>query len=144
MFNVESNQNEISIEMSAELDNLDVADDAFTEFVQNKKVDVDLFSLRIIFRESTLNAVAHGSLKDPTKIVKIISQINEKHISLEVIDYGEGFDWASRIDKIDPMAESGRGLALMKIYSDKMSYNEIGNHIFLEKNFISVASEVCK
>jgi len=49
---------------------------------------------------------------------------------MEVEDDGDGFDWKSQTADIpDITSESGRGTAIMTLYSSGFQYNEKGNRL---------------
>lgn len=127
--------------MSATLENIDTADDKLAEYLTDRKIPVDVFALRIILRESLLNAVTHGSDVNPEENVSFDLNIDNSRVTVKVNDNGSGFNWREHIYHDDNLSEGGRGLAMMKIYSDNMEFNESGNEVTLCKH-LKVASSV--
>jgi YesN/AraC family two-component response regulator len=58
-------------------------------------------------------------------------------ISVEIRDQGEGFDFRNLPDMSDPnviMSVNGRGIFLASLYFDRVSFQDPGNSVMLEKN----------
>ncbi len=141
MFEYQENANTFTIIMSPTLAHIDRADDCITEYINKHPQPVDAFALRILVRESVLNAVEHGCQQSGNGEVRIDLVIEEYEITLTVRDSGKGFNWRERSSYKDELAEGGRGLALMEIYSDRMDFNDAGNELTL-KLFSKVESAV--
>ncbi len=135
MFEAKKTETSFSVMMSATLENIDKADDSMAEFLDSLDISIDKFGLRIILRESVLNAVTHGSHEDPEKTVNLNLEVEYGGVSMTVSDQGDGFDVCEAIETPGPLSESGRGLALMKMYSDEMDYNAKGTVVILRKSF---------
>ncbi|MCP4707450.1 MAG: ATP-binding protein [Planctomycetes bacterium] len=133
MMEINQDAGKFELVMSATLDNIDIADERLTEYLKKQESPADLFALRILLRESMLNAVTHGSDVDPSKEVRLTFEMNAAETVLLISDQGAGFDWREYQSNIDSMEEGGRGLALMNIYSDNMTYNDKGNEVTLRK-----------
>ncbi len=141
MVNVVETGNRFHLTMPATLENIDEADDRFAAYLLDKHAHVDVFAMRILLRESLLNAVTHGSGKDPDKNVELVLEIESTHVTMCVKDTGAGFEWCSHQGGFDVDGDGGRGLALMEIYSDEMVFNEAGNEITLRKDCNAVLAE---
>lgn len=141
MVNVEETDNRFQLTMPATLENIDEADDRVAAYLLDKHTHVDVFAMRILLRESLLNAVTHGSGKDPDKSVKLDLEIGPTSVSMYVKDTGAGFEWRNYQGDFDIDGDGGRGLALMKIYSDEMVYNEAGNEVTIRKDLTFVLAE---
>ena len=90
-----------------------------------------------MIRESLLNSVAHGNRENPEKKVYLTFTHDCDGIEMTVRDEGEGFNWQNYLTRRqNGLAESGRGLALMSLYSDEMSYNDNGSELILRKYYI--------
>ncbi len=133
MFYIEKKDQTFNVRMSASLEHIDRADDELLDWLVMKEAPYDFFCIRILLRESVLNAVVHGSHEDPSKEVTLEFTFDEQEARMVVKDDGAGFPWRDRPCQIDTLTEGGRGLALMKIYSDNMVYNEKGNEVILTK-----------
>ncbi len=137
MFQVEETTTGLQVRMSATLSNIDDADDRVAMFLREKAQNVDQFAVRILLRESVLNAVTHGSGKDPERMVILNVETMQEFVELRVQDPGVGFDWRShsRDHDVEVLSDGGRGIALMEIYSDEMIYNDSGNKLTLRKYY---------
>lgn len=135
MIEIEKINQQWKCRFSATLENIDAVDDLFAKYIESLGVDIDIFGVRILVRESLLNAVAHGSNTDPDKDVHFTAETDNDGITLTVRDSGQGFLWKDKVNIPDDFSENGRGLALMNIYSDDMSYNEKGNELMLRKYY---------
>ena len=114
---------------------VDQAVEESLRFLEERIDPERLFDLKLLLREALINAVIHGSGADPGKTVECGLFLNENSLSITVSDHGPGFDWRERIGvEPSPEATSGRGLMIMKLYSDGVSYNSTGNAVTIIKN----------
>jgi serine/threonine-protein kinase RsbW len=94
----------------------------------------DIFAVRLALREAAVNAFRHGNRGDPAKHVRVSYLVRDHEVVLEVADEGRGFNPAL---VSDPVAESnagrpaGRGLFLMRVYMNWVSFNPAGNRVTL-------------
>lgn len=134
---IETNKTDhtFQLKMSATLENINVADDLLTKHLKQIELPVDLFAMRILLRESLLNAVTHGSNSDSANEISLNLEIGSDSLTIRVCDGGEGFAWGEDWKEPDNLTEGGRGLALMKIYSDHITFNQKGNEVILQKKF---------
>ena len=135
MFDVNITGTSFEIKMSATLENIDVADDRLAEYLASGKIPIDSFAIRILLREGLLNAVSHGSDLDSAKTVSFTLCVETEGVRVKICDSGDGFEMQQCEASIDDLEEGGRGLALMKIYSDNMDFNNIGNEVTLYKRY---------
>jgi len=89
--------------------------------------------------EACSNAIEHGNRFDPAKRVMVTLRFNGRSFSAVVKDEGTGFDFATALDENappDPMRERGRGLMIMKAFTDslKFRYADGGLYVELAKN----------
>ena len=93
--------------------------------------------VELALREALNNAVVHGNRLDPNKRVQILCRCEmRKGISITVSDQGQGFDpnavpEPSAIGRIE--AEHGRGILLMKMAMDEVSFECGGTKVHLRK-----------
>jgi len=96
----------------------------------------DIFSIHLAMEEALVNAIRHGNRLDPSKQVHVACRVSPELIRIEITDEGEGFDPSSVPDPTDPAhieAPSGRGLMLMRSFMSRVEYNDVGNHVVMEK-----------
>lgn len=118
---------EFSIEISSDPNNL-ITVEEFINFV-SAEANFDeskLPGLMLALTEATTNAIIHGNRKDVSKKVFIKAEISKEKLIFRIKDEGKGFDPSRIPDPTMPenlMKDSGRGLYLMRIYADDLSYN---------------------
>jgi serine/threonine-protein kinase RsbW len=96
--------------------------------------DEDLFAFRMALAEGVMNAIMHGNRRDPMKRVTVIYRLSAKRIVATVEDEGRGFDSAripNPVDSENLAKPTGRGLLLMRHYSDRLCFNRAGNRVTL-------------
>lgn len=133
----------------------------------NRIDEKDIKKVRIALHEALTNAIEHGNLdmppflrySDPLDMayekLKEIRQSNPKYrdkrvttrylihdegITYFIKDEGPGFDYKNIEDPTSPenIAKCyGRGIALIKMYMDEVSFNDKGNEITLTKRFLT-------
>lgn len=138
MFNWVESEAGIELTMAATLENIDQADERLAAFIDRHKVPVDGFAIRILLRESLLNAVTHGSGLKAERAVRMYCTKEPSQLVLRVEDEGAGFDWRAQGHEFDVMGDGGRGVAIMHMYSDDITFNESGNCITLRRRFTDV------
>ena len=102
------------------------------EFVNYFSVDLGLDQeklngLLLAITEATTNAIIHGNKNNKLKMVRISVYVEGDDITIVIKDQGKGFDPSIIPDPTDPenlLKDSGRGLYLMRVYMDGLSYNQ--------------------
>jgi serine/threonine-protein kinase RsbW len=81
--------------------------------------DETLHDLKLALTEACTNSVRHAYEAGSEGSVRIVYELGERDISIEVIDEGEGFvlDEASEADR---MSESGLGIAIIRAVADEL------------------------
>lgn len=94
----------------------------------------DWYGVELLLREALTNAVLHGSGHEPHRRVRCEVRIGPRKARLAVADDGPGFDWRAALaaDTRDT-ATCGRGLKIYGLYADRVSFNDAGNRIVLER-----------
>lgn len=99
-------------------------------FSKEKGFDNKEFALLLCVREALTNAIRHGCKNDMSMTIEMTLTHRDGSMIIEVIDDGDGFDWQQENNElIYTLTTNGRGLNIIKIYSDEYYYNEIGNKI---------------
>jgi len=94
----------------------------------------DWFGVELLLREALTNAVLHGGGCDPRRRVRCEVSVGPRKARLTVADEGPGFDWRAALAKdTAETATCGRGLKIYALYADRVSFNEAGNRIVLER-----------
>jgi serine/threonine-protein kinase RsbW len=94
-------------------------------------------AVELALREALNNAVVHGNRLDARKLVHVRCRCRVgKGISITVSDQGQGFDASSVPDPVavkNLLAEHGRGIHLMKLAMDEVSYEQRGAEVHMWK-----------
>ncbi|MEW6553838.1 MAG: SpoIIE family protein phosphatase [Actinomycetota bacterium] len=95
----------------------------------------DPITLRLCLEELLHNAMEHGNRCDVSKKVYITVKSEPLRATIRVRDEGEGFDFARIMDSggevPDVLSERGRGLLIVRHYSDELRFNREGNEATL-------------
>lgn len=102
------------------------------EFVNYFSVELGLEQekingLLLAVTEATTNAIIHGNKNNKLKMVRISVFVDRSVVTIKIKDEGKGFDPSIVPDPTDPenlLKDSGRGLYLMRVYMDGLSYNQ--------------------
>jgi serine/threonine-protein kinase RsbW len=102
------------------------------EFVNYFSVDLGLDrekinGLLLAVTEATTNAIIHGNKNNKLKMVRIYVFVEGPTVTIKIKDEGKGFDPSIVPDPTDPenlLKDSGRGLYLMRVYMDGLTYNQ--------------------
>ena len=96
----------------------------------------DFFGIEMTLEETLSNAIKHGNQFDESKQVFVNCKISPDRFWLKVRDEGEGFQLQDVPDcRSEENLEKcgGRGVLLIKAFMDRVSFNECGNCVTLEK-----------
>ena len=95
-----------------------------------------IFAVKLSLEEALMNAIRHGNRLDSTKRVYVEFSVDDARAMLRVEDEGEGFvprDVPDPTKDENLEATSGRGIALMRAYMDRVDYSERGNAVTMVK-----------
>ncbi len=73
--------------------------------------------------EACSNAMEHGNGHDPLRIVELHIDIGLDRIEVAVMDAGQGFDYQSWRPVEDLLRERGRGIMIMRGFTDELHYD---------------------
>jgi serine/threonine-protein kinase RsbW len=93
-------------------------------------------NLFVALDEAFVNAVKHGNKNDPSKLIRVGSELSPKEACFTIEDEGEGFDVQTIPDPRDPanlFKSSGRGVLLIYNIMDEVEYNAQGNRVKMVK-----------
>ncbi|HPJ33833.1 MAG TPA: ATP-binding protein, partial [Spirochaetota bacterium] len=74
------------------------------------------------------------------RTIKITYELTPEYVCYEIEDQGKGFNYRVLPDPRDPenfFKNCGRGLLIIRIHMDEISWNETGNIIRLKKNKVN-------
>ena len=105
---------------------------------ENNIYNID--SIQIAFEEALMNAIVHGNNNDINKNIDIFFEIYCNKVQVIIENEGEGFDYIFSILNVENSNEnifnnSGRGIFLISLYTDKFYFENGGRRIILVKNF---------
>ena len=84
------------------------------------------FGMDLAVREAVANAILHGNKQDETKMVEIRLTPSAAALTIEVRDFGAGFDPESVPDPTDAehiLRASGRGILFMRTFMDQVNWS---------------------
>jgi serine/threonine-protein kinase RsbW len=100
------------------------------------------YGIRLALEEALINAIKHGNRMDASKRVRVQAKISQRQVEIVVEDEGPGFD---RRRVPDPtLAENleksnGRGILLIEMYMDKVSWSRGGRRLKMIRRKGSIA-----
>ena len=104
-------------------------------------------AVELALREALNNAVVHGNRLDARKLVHVRCRCRVgKGISITVSDQGQGFDASSVPDPVaveNLLVEHGRGIHLMKLAMDEVSFDERGTEVHMCKRLARRSRVTC-
>ncbi len=107
------------------------------EMIKNKVLKYDynkIWKIETVLHEALVNAITYGNELNPDFVVDIHYEIGSSGFRIWIRDEGEGFDINNisvpvGVDALDRI--SGRGIYMMKKFSDSLFFNEDGNEVML-------------
>jgi serine/threonine-protein kinase RsbW len=108
-------------------------------FILNFRVaDESEIDIEIALQEALANAVIHGNGENSSKHVSVVCRCYiDGEVAITVRDEGSGFDDQALTDPTTPenrLLSHGRGIYLMKMLMDEVSFEERGAVVRLRKN----------
>jgi serine/threonine-protein kinase RsbW len=107
------------------------------DLIDNLKIELNIpedvyGNMMITVTEAVNNAIWHGNGGDVHKNVDVVLRTENDSIIVHVADEGPGFDYVNVKDPTDPeniLAPSGRGVFIIKNFSDFAEYKGRGNQV---------------
>lgn len=128
----------VSLTMRSEIEAISPLVDRLMPLIRASHcVSGDDSDTEVALREALANAVLHGNKRDIHKKVLVSCRIRPgKGLSIVIRDEGNGFDPAkipdpTAADNIN--SENGRGICLMKMFMDAVSFEQGGCEVRLQK-----------
>jgi len=142
MIEIDRQDGHLEIKSPATLQSVDCVVEEAMRFVAGRLARDREFDFKLLLREALINAVVHGCEEDPGKTVASLFVLDGETMRITVTDEGPGFDWSSRMDaEPDPEDTCGRGLMILRLYSDGVSFNQPGNSVTIVKRLKSPPPE---
>lgn len=104
-------------------------------FTDSASFDTSIFGfgVNLAIDEAIQNALSHGNLRDPSKVINISYTVSPEFLKITIKDEGDGFNVEEYIKNRKEHPEAGRGIILMRNFMDKVYYNEKGNKVTMIK-----------
>ncbi|MDW8334113.1 MAG: ATP-binding protein [Bacteroidia bacterium] len=107
------------------------------DLVDNLKLELNIpetvyGNIMITVTEAVNNAIRHGNCGDESKKVDVELRTQDDCLIVSVTDEGPGFDYTNVKDPTDPenlLSPSGRGVFIIKNFSDFAEYKGSGNRV---------------
>ena len=119
--------NNFFLEIESDPNNLITVEEFVNYFSKELNLDESKLSgLLLAVTEAVTNAIIHANKCDETKKVQMNVTKDGNKLIITIKDEGKGFDPSKVPDPTEPenlLKDSGRGLYLMKIYTDELKYN---------------------
>ncbi|MBI3511703.1 MAG: ATP-binding protein [Bacteroidetes bacterium] len=119
-------------------DNIGLVEKLVNEICVSHHVPEDHYgNILVAVTEAVNNAIQHGNKLDPGKKVDLSFSADERRLSFQVSDQGEGFNFTSLPDPTNPEnleKPNGRGVFLMKHLADKVEFSNEGRTVLLNFN----------
>ena len=130
----------VQIELASNLDEIDQVCLLAMSLLTKCNLQRFHFAVELVARELLNNAILHGNKQNPEKLVGFNLFVGRRWIRLQITDQGEGFNWrqARRLPP-DISAESGRGMAIARVYGQRVHFGDSGRRIevWFDRNSIS-------
>jgi len=81
--------------------------------------------------EACTNAMEHGNSLDDHLPVEVIYEIEPHRIIITVLDEGPGFDYANWVPDVDVMRARGRGIQIMREFTDELEFGRSSDGRFM-------------
>lgn len=134
MYALKRDDSALRIELGADFRHIDRVCADILMFLKEQGVEGISFDVSLIVREALCNAIMHGADNDPSRRVLLRLALKNGELHIRVTDDGPGFDWRKLHWNLPPSrSEAGRGLCIVKSYSDRVTFNEQGNEIEMVK-----------
>jgi anti-sigma regulatory factor (Ser/Thr protein kinase) len=98
--------------------------------------DLEPFPAELLLREALTNSVVHGCGEDAGRRVSCLLRARACRLFIAVCDGGDGFDWRSVWSRRAKATDvGGRGIEILRQYSDAIRFNSKGNAVALVKRY---------
>ncbi|WP_161555792.1 ATP-binding protein [Mangrovicoccus ximenensis] len=117
----------IVLEMPPKLDEIDHLVVTLKAALDGAVSEDKLSAMEIAVTEALANAVNHGTSAALDETIRVTATIGADGVRVEIVDAGEQmpddlYEDVASLDEVDPLAESGRGLPLIRFCSDDLVY----------------------
>ncbi len=74
--------------------------------------------------EACTNAMEHGNKLDEETPIEVVFEMEERKVSVTVYDHGPGFDYQGWQPSEELMRERGRGILIMREFTDDLQFGQ--------------------
>jgi serine/threonine-protein kinase RsbW len=131
-----NNVEQMILNIPSDLKYLGAVDAAIQDLAREFSFSLDAINdVSTALIEACSNAIEHGNRFDPNKRVVVTLRFNGQSFAASVKDEGPGFDYQKALDANsppDPMSERGRGLMIMKAFTDRLSFRYADGGLYVE------------
>lgn len=99
--------------------------------------DEQFGNIMLSLSEAVTNAILHGNKEDDSKKVYVTANRDGETLEISIRDEGKGFDPESLPNPLDDenlLKEGGRGVYLIRQFSDEVRFSEGGRKITVQFN----------
>lgn len=129
---------EKSIVIPSVLDSVNQVEKIIDEISEKYHISAEVYGKILIASiEAVNNAISHGNKLDETKTVSIHFKLLQNNLNVSVHDQGNGFNPKLIPDPTSPENLeniSGRGVFIMKQYSDTIEFSDSGRCVTMTFN----------
>jgi serine/threonine-protein kinase RsbW len=116
-----------NLALTSRFENIEVAERALLDLCRRAgwPSDEDYWLLTAL-REAVANAIRHGNLQDPKRLVRLEYTVHDSTVTICVEDEGAGFDPKDVPDPTDPenlLRPSGRGIFYMRQFMSRVEFS---------------------
>lgn len=134
MYSRKDGDGRCEVRMSADVTHIDRFCGDLSAFLARAGLSALEFDFGLMAREALANAILHGSGGDPDKEVFAVLALESARLSLTVRDQGPGWNWGEHDWSTPPPGSvGGRGLCILRHYSDEVLFNGPGNEVIIIK-----------
>ena len=118
--------------LESSLESVDRAEEVVLEMARRAGFGEDeLADIGMAVRESMVNAVVHGNRYSGHKKVRVRLSLDDKRLTIQIADEGEGFELESLPDPLaqdNLLRHSGRGIFLIRAFMDEFDVRRLSPH----------------
>lgn len=118
-----------------------VLKEALTNAMIRGNLEMELADLQALEEPEFQQAVSDRASQSPynSRKVNLEVRLSPDSAEVRVRDEGPGFPVATFAEPVERLIEknAGRGMIVLRTFADKVSYNEAGNELTIQKNWVS-------
>ncbi len=128
----------LALTLTSDLNELDKLEQFVRKITDIVPCDADTqHNILLVLTEAVSNAIIHGNKEHPDKSVEVATVLSPNRILLTVRDEGAGFNpekIPNPLENGNLLKSSGRGVWLMREFSDEVRFHDDGRKVELVFN----------